>query len=67
LQRFYHLYSAYAQRRRNSAAFALVRIWSVLARMLVPLFTVAGDRQARTIYPQLAGKAGETSRTSNWT
>ena len=39
----------------------------MLARMLVPLFTVAGDRQARTIYPQLAGKAGETSRTNNWT
>ncbi len=32
--------------QRDTLAFALVRIWAVLARLLAPLFAFLGERQA---------------------
>ncbi|MDH3621433.1 MAG: hypothetical protein OER91_11100 [Gammaproteobacteria bacterium] len=43
--------------QRDTLAFALVRVWSVLARMLAPLFAFFGEKQAQTIYQQSTGKA----------
>ena len=42
--------------QRDTLAFALVRVWSVLARLLAPLFTFIGEKQAQTVYQQSAGK-----------
>lgn len=43
--------------QRDTLAFALVRIWSVLARLLAPLFAFVGERQARAIYQQSGSRA----------
>ena len=42
--------------QRDTLAFALVRVWSVLARLLAPVFTFFGEKQAQTVYQQSAGK-----------
>ena len=48
--------------QRDTLAFALVRIWSVLARLLAPLFAFFGEKQARTIYQNTSGPAGRAGR-----
>ena len=45
--------------QRDSFAFALVKIWAVLARMLAPLFAFFGEKQAQTLYQQSARKRGK--------
>lgn len=42
--------------QRDTLAFALVRVWSVLARLLAPFFAFFGEKQAQTVYQQSAGK-----------
>lgn len=42
--------------QRDTLAFALVRVWSVLAGLLAPLFAFFGEKQAQTVYQQSAGK-----------
>ena len=42
--------------QRDTLAFALVRVWSVLARLLAPVFAFLGEKQAQTGYQQSAGK-----------
>ncbi len=36
--------------QRDTLAFALVRIWAALARLLAPLFAFLGEKQARSHY-----------------
>ena len=43
--------------QRDTLAFALVRIWAVLARLLAPLFAFFGEKQARTIYQKTSRPA----------
>jgi len=43
--------------QRDTLAFALVRIWAALARLLAPLFAFFGEKQARTIYQNTSGPA----------
>ncbi len=38
--------------QRDTLAFALVRIWAVLARLMAPLFALLGEKQARAAHPQ---------------
>jgi hypothetical protein len=47
--------------QRDTLAFALVRVWSVLARLLAPLFSFFGEKQAQTVYQQSAGKIRKTA------
>ncbi len=47
--------------QRDTLAFALVRVWSVLARLLAPLFTFFGEKQAQTVYQQSAGKVKKSA------
>ena len=42
--------------QRDTLAFALVRVWSVLARLLAPVFAFFGEKQAQAVYRQGAGK-----------
>lgn len=42
--------------QRDTLAFALVRVWSVLARLLAPVFAFFGEKQAQAVYQQAAGK-----------
>ncbi len=46
--------------QRDTLAFALVRIWAVLARLLAPLFAFFGEKQARTIYQNTSGPSVRT-------
>ena len=48
--------------QRDTLAFALVRIWAALARLLAPLFAFFGEKQARTIYQNTSGPASRTGR-----
>ncbi len=48
--------------QRDTLAFALVRIWAVLARLLAPLFAFFGEKQARTIYQNTSGPAGRDDK-----
>ena len=48
--------------QRDTLAFALVRIWAALARMLAPLFAFFGEKQARTIYQNTSGPASRAGR-----
>jgi hypothetical protein len=43
--------------QRDSLAFAMVRIWAVLARMLAPLFAAFAERQAQAIYKHNGGSS----------
>lgn len=46
--------------QQDTLAFALFRVWAVLARLLAPLFAFFGEKQAQTIYQQSAkNKTGE--------
>ncbi len=51
--------------QRDTLAFALVRIWAALARLLAPLFAFFGEKQARTIYQNTSGPAGPAGREEN--
>ena len=42
--------------QRDTVAFALVRIWAVLARLLAPLFALIGEKQARAAHLQSAAQ-----------
>ncbi|MCH9696288.1 MAG: hypothetical protein K0U72_17365 [Gammaproteobacteria bacterium] len=42
--------------QRDSLAFALVRIWAVLARLLAPLFAAFSERQAQAIHQHSSGQ-----------
>ena len=42
--------------QRDTLAFALVRVWSVLARLLAPVFAFFGEKQAQAVYQHAAGK-----------
>ncbi len=48
--------------QRDTLAFALVRIWAVLARLLAPLFAFFGEKQARTVYQNTSGAARRAGR-----
>ena len=48
--------------QRDTLAFALVRIWAVLARLLAPLFAFFGEKQTRAIYQNTSGPAGRAGR-----
>ena len=48
--------------QRDTLAFALVGIWSVLARLLAPLFAFIGRKQAQTLYQQSATRAGRMNK-----
>ena len=48
--------------QRDTLAFALVRIWAALARLLAPLFAFFGEKQARTIYQSTSGPANRADR-----
>ena len=47
--------------QRDTLAFALVRIWAVLARLLAPLFAFLGERQAEAQWR--TGAAGRSKNT----
>ena len=47
--------------QRDTLAFALVRVWSELARLLAPLFAFIGEKQAQTVYQQSAGKTQKSA------
>lgn len=51
--------------QRDTLAFALVRIWSALARLLAPLFAYFGEKQARTIYQNTSGPAARAGDSKN--
>ena len=40
--------------QRDTLAFALVRIWAALARLLAPVFARFGEVQARAVHPNSA-------------
>ena len=48
--------------QRDTLAFALVRIWAVLARLLAPLFAFLGERQAEAQWR--SGGAGRPDNTN---
>ena len=49
--------------QRDTLAFALVRIWAALARLLAPLFAAFGEKQARAIHEHTT--ASETRKTKD--
>ncbi|MDJ0750251.1 MAG: hypothetical protein QNJ11_12245 [Woeseiaceae bacterium] len=51
--------------QRDTLAFALVRIWSALARLLAPLFAYFGEKQARTVYQNTSGLASRAGESKN--
>ena len=51
--------------QRDTLAFALVRIWSALARLLAPLFAYFGEKQARTVYQNTTGPASRAGDGKN--
>lgn len=48
--------------QRDTLAFALVDIWSVLAGLLAPVLAFVGRKQAETLYQQSAGRIGPTDK-----
>ncbi len=48
--------------QRDTLAFALVRIWAALARLLAPLFAFFGEKQARTLHQNTSGPARRPGR-----
>ena len=46
--------------QRDTLAFALVRLWAVLAKMLAPVFAFLGERQAEAQW-----RAGDARRREN--
>ena len=51
--------------QRDTLAFALVRIWSALARLLAPLFAYFGEKQARSIFESTSGPAARAGDAKN--
>ncbi|MDJ0708844.1 MAG: hypothetical protein QNJ14_00570 [Woeseiaceae bacterium] len=54
--------------QQDTLAFALVRIWAVLARLLAPLFAFFGEKQARAIYQNTSGpaaRAGDETKNND--
>ncbi len=51
--------------QRDTLAFALVRIWAALARLLAPLFAFLSEKQARTHYQKPSGPASRAGDDNN--
>lgn len=50
--------------QRDTIAFAMVNIWTVLARLIAPIFAAISVRQAAAIHQHSAGRKGPAENTT---
>ena len=51
--------------QRDTLAFAMGKIWSVLAKLLAPLFAAFASRQAAAIYQSSGGRRAIPAKNNN--
>jgi len=50
--------------QRDTLAFAMVRIWAALARLIAPFFAAVSARQATAVYQHSAGRKRPARHTT---